>query len=399
MTAFPFAAGPRSEPPPEYAGIRDGMCPAHGRLPQGRDAQLVTRYDDVRHVLSDPRFSRSAYTSGTLFARSTDSLPLAATDAPDHSRRRAAVTWWFTARRVRAMAPEVEELAKRHVAELASGPAPADLVAGFAVPFTQRVICGVLGVAEPDIAVFKSWIDPIMSINRYPAETVARGHEEFQGYFADFVDRTRAELDAGERPPGLVADLLEPRDPTRRLSRAEVIALSAGLLIAGYETTSNVLAAAVYELLRRPDLVAALRRAPERIGPVVEELLRYLCLNGTGGVPHVATEDVRLPGGTVVPAGSVVVPIPDAANRDPAVFDDPDELRPYREPNPHVGFGHGPHHCLGAELARLELRVGIGQLLAAFPELRIAVPDGELRWRTDMFVRGLWELPVDWRAS
>lgn len=397
--AFPFAAGPGTEPPAEYARIRAGACPAAGRLAGGREARLLTRHDDVRQVLSDPRFSRAAYTEGPLFARSADSLPLVTTDAPEHGRRRAAVALAFTARRVRAMRPMVEELAKQHVAELAAGPAPSDLVSAFAVPFAQRVMCRVMGVPEADSALFKRLVDPMMSINRYPADTVARSHEEFQRYFADLVDRTRAALDAGDRPAGLVADLLEPHNPKRRLNRAEVIALSAGLLIAGYETTSNVLVASVYHLLRRPELVAEIRSAPERLAPVIEELVRYQSLNGTGGVPHVATVDIPLSGGVVVPAGSVVVPIPDAANRDPDVFDDPDELRPHREDNPHVGFGFGTHYCLGAELARLELRVGIGELLAAFPELRVAVPEEELRWRTDMFVRGLWELPVTWRRS
>jgi nocardicin N-oxygenase len=358
----------------------------------------VTRHEDVRLVLSDPRFSRSAYTAGTLFARSTDSLPLATTDAPEHSRRRAAVARAFTARRVRALRPVVEELARHHACELAEGPAPADLVSGFAVPFAQRVMCRILGVPESDIARFRPLVDQMMSIDRYPAETVARSHAEFQGYFAGLVGDTRAALDAGDRPDGLIADLLAPDNPARRLRDAEVVALSAGLLIAGYETTSNVLVASVYHLLDRPGLLAEVRAEPARLAPVIEELLRFQTLNGTGGVPHVATADVEL-SDVVVPAGSVVVPIPDAANRDPDVFAEPDELRPYREDNQHIGFGFGPHHCLGAELARLELRVGIGELLATLPGLRVAVAPGELRWRTDMFVRGLWELPVTWRRS
>ncbi len=396
LQAFPFAVGPESEPPPEYARIREGSCPARGQLANGRAVRLVTRYDDVRQVLSDSRFSRSAYTDGTLFSRSAESLPLITTDAPEHSRRRSAVAQAFTARRVREMQSMIEDLAKVHVAELADGPQPADLVSAFSVPFTLHVMCRILGVPEADTALFKPWVDPLMSINRYPADTVARSHEEFHGYFADLVDRTRVAIDAGARPPGLVADLLEPRNPERRLSRTETIALSAGLLIAGYETTSNELAAAVFHLLRRPELVAEVRRDPDRLPPVIEELVRYLCINGTGGVPHVATVDIPLSDGVVVKAGSVVVPIPDAANRDPEVFDEPDELRPDRVDNAHVGFGFGAHYCLGAELARLELRVGIAELLAAFPELRVAVPTAELRWRTDMFVRGPWELPVTW---
>lgn len=379
--AFPFAAGPASEPPPEYARIRQGVCPARGRLAGGREARLLTRHDEVRQVLADPRFSRSAYTAGTLFARSPDSLPLNTTDAPVHTRRRAAVAAAFTARRVRALRPMVERLAAERLAALAAGPGSVDLVDAFTVPFTLRVMCRILGVPESDAWRFKPWVDPMMSIGRYPPATVARCHAEYQAYFADLVDRPS--------PDGLVAAIAE-----RGLARTETVALAAGTFIAGYETTSNVLAVAVYHLLRRPELAGRLRRDPELAGPVVEELLRYVCGNGTGGVPHVATAEVTLAGGEVVAPGTVVVPIPDAANRDPDVFDSPDTLRPDRAHNPHVAFGHGPHHCLGAELARLELRVGLTGLLTTFPDLRVAVPEERLRWRTDMFVRGLWELPV-----
>ncbi|GAB3451562.1 cytochrome P450 [Actinophytocola sediminis] len=397
MTApFPFAPGPASEPPPEYAAIRAGRCPARGLLANGREARLLTSYDEVRQVLADPRFSRSAYTAGALYARSTESLPLATADAPEHTRRRAAVAHAFTARRVRGLGPMIEEVAKSQLAELTAGPPSADLVSAFTVPYALRVICRILGVPAEDLARFKPWVDPMMSINRFPPETVARCHRESHDYFAALVDRTRAAIDAGTRPPGVVADLVDPPNPTRRLSRPETIALVAGMLIAGYETTSNVLASVMYHLLSRPALAGEMRAEPERIGPVVEEILRYMCTNGTGGVPHVATVDVRLAGGEIVPAGTVVVPIPDAADRDPEVFESPDELRPDRDGRPHVGFGFGLHYCLGAELARVELRVGVAELLAGLPGLRVAVPDEELAWRTDMLIRGLWTLPVTW---
>lgn len=396
LPSFPFAVGPKSEPPAEYAAARSRPEPTRVRLANGREALLVTRYHDVRQVLSDARFSRSAYQGGSMYSRSTDSLPLAASDAPEHSRRRAAVAQAFTTRAVRGLRPLVAEVAGEQIAELATGPQPADLVAGFTVPFTLRVICRILGVPDADARLFKPLVDPMMSVDRYPAGEVARCHAELAEYFVGHVDRVRAELDAGRPTAGLVADLLTPRDPDRQLSGSEVVALSAGLLMAGYETTGNEMATAVYHLLRNPDLVGRLRREPDLIGQVVEETLRFICGNGTGGVPHVATAEVTLSDGVVIPAGAVVVPVPDAANRDEAVFEQPHCLRPDRTPNSHVAFGYGAHHCLGAELARLELRVGIGGLLAAFPELRIAVPDGELRWRTDMLVRGLWELPVRW---
>ena len=389
LPSFPFPVGPRDEPPPEYAQLRGCPVLPTVRLANGREARLATRHQDVRLVLSDPRFSRAAY-EGTLFARSSESLPLITVDAPDHTRRRSAVAHAFTARQTRELAPMVEELAKEQVVALADAGSPADLVSAFAVPFTQRVMCRVLGLPEQDIALFKTWVDPMMSAGRYPAEAVATAHAEFQAYIATAVGRVRADLEAGRAAPGLIVDMMNPRSSERALSPIETIVMTAGVLVAGYETTSNALANVVYHLLRRPEL------AERPLVPVIEEILRFACGNGTGGVPHVATVDVELSYGQVVRAGEVVIPIPDAANRDPAVFADPDALDADRAENPHVAFGHGAHHCLGAELARLELRIAITALRGAFPDLRIAVPDADLRWRTDMFVRGLWELPVAW---
>lgn len=393
---FPFRTPTGTGPPPEYERARQQPELPRVRLASGHPARLVTRYPDVRAVLADARFSRSAFAGTPLFSRTAESLPLITTDAPVHSRRRAAVAHPFTTRKVRRLRPLVAELVARQVTELAAGPPPADLVGGFAVPLTMRVMGRILGVPEPDLPRFKPWVDRMVSRGRFPADQVADGHRRLHDYFAELIGATRAARGRGESPDGLIAELIAPAGPEPPLSEVELVTLTAGLMIAGYETTSNVLVVVAYELLRRPELVARVRAEPARLGPVLEELLRYLCGNGTGGVPHVASEDVALPSGAVVPAGEVVVPIPDAANRDPAVFPEPDAVRPDRPRNPHVAFGHGPHYCLGAELARIELRIAVAGLLEAFPRLRVAVPDERLRWRTDMFVRGLWELPVRW---
>jgi cytochrome P450 len=393
---FPFPTGAGGGPPAEYARLRSGPGLSRLRLSNGREALIVTAYHDVRHILSDRRFSRSAFTGTPLFARTAESLALNTADAPDHGRRRGAIAPAFTARRVRELRPMVERLAAEQLAEIAAAPRPVDLVGRFTMPFAQRVMCRILGVPEDDLGRLKPWVDAMMSRGRFPADTVSGAHREMNGYFAALVDGTREALDAGRAVPGLIAEMLAPRRDGHRLSRDETITLAAGTLMAGYETTGNELGAAVYEVLRRPELARRVRERPDEVGPVVEELLRYLCVNGSGGVPHVATADVRLPGGDVVAAGEVVVPVPDAANHDPGVFAQPHCLRTDRAENPHVAFGFGAHHCLGAELARLEMRLGLTAVLTAFPTLRVACPAEELRWRTDMFIRGLWELPVTW---
>ncbi|WBB80674.1 cytochrome P450 [Micromonospora sp. WMMD882] len=399
LPAFPFPVDASTEPPPQYAAMRAQPRPGRVRLPGGREALVLTRYPDVRLVLADRRFSRSAYTSGTLFARSSDSLPLITADPPVHTRRRGTVAPAFTAHRVARMRSMVEEVARSQLAEFTAGPTPADVVGRFTVPFTLRVMCRVMGVPEEDMPRFGPWVDAMMSIDKFPADTVRKCHQEMHGYFADLVDTVQAGLDRGDAPTGLIARMLSQERDDRRLSRAEAVVLSAGMLMAGYETTSNVLGAVLYEILRDPALTARALAGPATRDPLIEEVLRHVCANGSGGVPHVATEDVLLSDGSVVAAGEVVVPVPDAANRDPDVFADPDRLDPDRAENPHVAFGYGAHHCLGAELARLELRVGVDVLLTSLPGLRIAVPDTALRWRTDMYVRGLWELPLRWDGA
>ncbi|TDB92679.1 DUF885 family protein, partial [Micromonospora fluostatini] len=309
---------------------------------------------DVRLVLSDRRFSRSAYTSGPLFARSADSLPLITTDAPVHTRRRSTVAPPFTAHQVGRLRPMVVELARRQLAEYAAGGRPADVVGRFTVPFTLRVMCRIMAVPEEDMPRFGPWVDVLMSIDKFPAEQVERCHREMQEYFAALVDTVQGRLDRGEEVTGLIARMLTPTREDRRLSRTEAVVLSAGMLMAGYETTSNVLAAVLHQILRRPELVGRILADPAEADPIIEETLRYVCANGSGGVPHVALTDVTLSDGSVVTAGEVVVPVPDAANRDPLVFDRPDQLDPDRVDNPHIAFGYGAHHCLGAELARLE---------------------------------------------
>jgi cytochrome P450 len=393
LPEFPFPVGPRSEPPPEYARLREQGCPQRVRLRAGGEALVVTRYDDVRQVLSDRRFSRAAHADGPLFARSPESLPLVMADPPDHGRRRSAVRSAFSPRRVRALRPRIEQVAAELVGALAAGPRPADLVGGFTVPLALTVIGGILGLSAADLRPVKQWVDPMMSAGRYPPGTVGWGHRQLHEHVEAFVAGLEQAQAAGHRPPGLVAELL--RSDSADLSRAEVVTLSAGLLVAGYETTGNQMGAAFHEVLTRPELEGRLRADPDHPEPVVEELLRYVGVNGTGGPPHVAMEDIPLADG-VIRRGEVVVPVPDAANRDPAVFPEPDDLRPDRDRTPHLTFGFGPHYCLGADLARLELAVGIPAVLSAFPGLRIAVPEDDLRWRTDMLLRGLWELPITW---
>jgi cytochrome P450 len=211
-------------------------------------------------------------------------------------------------------------------------------------------------------------------------------------YFESQVIRSRR----GGTAAGLI-DALVHDDSASRLTDAEIVMAAMGLLISGAETTGCHLAMGLIEVLQQPGLPDALRRNPGQIPSVVEELLRWLWFGGTAGRAHVAMAEVKLHD-RLISRGEVVIPIVDVANRDPDVFPDADEFCPERSPNPHLGFGHGPHRCVGMSFARVELQVGLRVLLSGLDELSL-VEGSELDWRTDMFTRGLWSLPVTWRGG
>jgi cytochrome P450 len=214
---------------------------------------------------------------------------------------------------------------------------------------------------------------------------------DLAAYFGGLIAAKRA-----EPADDLMTALIAARDIEDKLSERELVTLSLGLLIAGHETTANQINMFLLTLLRHPEELVRLRTEPETIPRAVEELMRFVQL-GEGGasLPRVTTEDVEL-GGVTIPAGSPVLPALSAANRDPAAFDQPDRLDLSRTDNPHLGFGAGVHHCLGAQLARMELQEALRGLLRRTPALRVAVPESELRFKSGMVVRSLEALPVTW---
>ncbi|MER7701525.1 cytochrome P450 [Kitasatospora sp. NPDC097605] len=402
---FPFPPAGDVRPPDGYHGVLRTGTPHPVELSSGQPALLITRHEDVTAVLGDDRFSRAGYTelARPLFARKSESVLLATADAPDHTRRRRAILPDFTARRVRLLHPRLEALAERLLDDLTGGAATgeADLVGGFTVPFAMRVICELLGVPLDDGAMLRAEVDILMSTSGHTREEVAATQTRVDDYFAALVAGKRRAAEAGHPADDLLTRLaLRPGDdPDQRLSDREVVALGSGMLMAGYETTGNSFGMCVLLLLRHPALAASLREHPGRIPAAVEEMLRFSSLNNTGGAPHLVTEDTEL-GGCPVAAGRIVVPLTDAANRDPAVFTDPDAFDPDRpDAASHLAFGHGRHLCLGAELARAELRIGLGALLRRFAELELAVPEEALEWRRTMFINGVRRLPVRWTTA
>jgi cytochrome P450 len=391
-TAYPFSSPDRLNLDPLYAHLRVEQPLIRVRLPYGEDAWLVTRYRDVRTVLGDPRFSRAAVLDRDepRVRPEPSTGGILSMDPPDHTRLRRLVAKAFTMRRVEALRPHVQQIADGLLDRMIEHGPPADLVEEFALPLPIIVICELLGVPYEDRADFRTWSDAALSTTSLPQETIQEYIQNLHDYMAGLVAERRV------RPTeDLLGALVRARDEEDRLTEDELVRMGVGLLIAGHETTASQIPNFVYVLLTHPDECARLRAEPELVPRAVEELLRYIPLGAAAAFPRYATEDVEL-SGVLVRAGEPVLAVMASANRDGEVFPDPDTLDLTREENPHVGFGHGVHHCLGAPLARLELQVALGALLRRLPGLSFAVPEDELPWKSGMLVRGLTSLPVTW---
>jgi cytochrome P450 len=391
---FPFPSPPSLyDPAPEYLRLLENRPVAQVRLPDGKPAWLVTRHADVRQVLIDPRFSRAAASGpdAPQVGLSIANDSILGMDPPEHTRLRKLVARAFTARRVEELRPRVAKIVDELLDEIGTLPRPVDLVDHFSLPLPVQVICELLGVPAGDRHTFHSWSDTLMGDWQRDPTEVQGAFDALSRYFEGLIAGKRA-----EPADDLMTALIDARDSQDRLSERELVTLSLGLLIAGHETTANQINMFLLTLLRNPDGLARLRADPDAIPRAVEELMRFVQLgDGGASLPRVTTEEVEL-SGVRLPAGSAVLPVLAVANRDPAAFDEPNLLDLSRTDNPHLGFGAGVHHCLGAQLARMELQEALRGLLRRLPDLRLAVPESELGFKSGMVVRSLEALPVTW---
>ncbi|MCP2258526.1 nocardicin N-oxygenase [Streptoalloteichus tenebrarius] len=389
---YPFAEAVRLDLHPRYAELRERGTLLRVRVPYGDDAWLATRYEDVRTVLTDPRFSRAA-ASRHDEARLT---PLAirtsvmGVDPPDHTRLRKLVANAFSRRGVEHLRPRVTDLVRRLTDDMVARGSPSDLVTSFVTPLSGLVICELLGVPYEDRTRFRHWLEGFFSITALPADDVAARIEAMYDYIAELVARRRA-----EPADDLLGGLVRARDRDRSCSEQELVDLANVLLLAGYHTTAAQLASSLYVLLCQPEQAELLRSRPELMPSAVEELLRYVPLIAHVSFARYATEDV-LVGGTLVRAGDAVLPAIPSANRDAEAFPDPDRLDLARRPNQHLAFGVGLHHCLGASLVRVQMEVALTMVLGRFPDLALAVPPDEVEWLRGMQARTPVRLPVVW---
>jgi cytochrome P450 len=396
LAGYPFGTPHTDDDDPGLARLRAAEPVTRVRINGDQEVWLATRYEDVRQVLSDPRFSRAANLtpgSPTLFLG--EQLPdmMLNMDPPGHTRVRSLVSRGFTARAIERLRPRIQAITDDLLADLAAAGPPADLVAGLSRPLTTMVICELIGVPFAERERLLEFVQLLGAAITPTADEARRIMTESSGYLLGLIARKR-------RQPAddLLTALTETHDGGDRLTEAELLNTTLLLFAAGHDTTLNHLVNSVLVLFRHPDQLARLIGAPDLVPAAVEELLRYVRLT-SGGLTRVATADVVV-GGVRIRAGEAVIPIGHSANRDAAVFDQPDELDLNR-PNAagHLQFGHGIHYCLGAALARAELQVALLALLTRFPSLRLAVDEADLRWQPGHLVRRLQALPVTWATD
>ncbi|RDI43665.1 cytochrome P450 [Nocardia mexicana] len=388
-TAGPF------NPPAEISRLREARPVSPLVFPDGHEGWLVTGYDEVRKLMADTRFSSRQDIGIVHSVEDNPDMPVqtepspqipglfVAMDPPDHTRLRRKLIGAFTVKRMKQLEEHIVEITERQLDEMAKLTPPVDLVTEFALPVPSLVICELLGVPYEDRATFQVNSAKFL-VREQSLEEKMGAYGAMTTYLAGLVMSKRAE-------PGedILSDLARDED----LSVEELTGIAFLLLLAGHETTANMLGLGTFALLENPDQLAELRADSELVPEAVEELLRYLSVADI--FYRYATEDIEL-GGETIGKGSTVVVSLLAANHDPRRFHDPDTLDIHRRARGLVSFGHGIHQCLGQQLARIEMRAGFAGLVRRFPALRLAIPAEEVKLRTDMNIYGVHELPVTW---
>jgi cytochrome P450 PksS len=394
--------GFKANPYPFYARLRSEAPVWRTRLPDKRVAWLVTRYEDVAEMLKDGTFAKDKLNAMDLEQRSnTPWVPgffrplernMFDLDDPDHARLRSLVSKAFTPRLIERLRGRIETLCETLLDAMerkGERGGRAELVADFALPLPATVIAELLGVPAEDHAKFHRWSNRLVSVSStrdmvraLPAALA------FVRYLRRMIAKRRA-----DPKEDLMTALIRAEKEGDKLSEDELLAMGFLLLVAGHETTVNLISGGMLALIEHPGQAEALRGDPSLAKPAVEELLRYTSPveMATERYPR---EEVEI-AGTTIPRGELVLAVLGSANRDERHFEAPEVLDLARDPNRHLAFGRGGvHHCLGASLARMEGQIAVGAFLRRFPEARLAVASDSLRWRRGVFLRGLERLPL-----
>ncbi|WP_030185568.1 cytochrome P450 [Streptomyces violaceorubidus] len=390
--AFPQDRTCPYQPPAGYDPLRAARPLTRITLFDGRPAWLVTGHTAARRLMADQRLStdrsRDGFpaTSARLAAVRGRRTALLGVDDPEHRAQRRMVLPEFTFKRAAALRPRIRRIVDERLdAMIAQGP-PADLVTAFALPVPSMVICALLGVPYADHDFFEEQSRRLLR-GPLPADT-RDARDRLEAYLGDLVDRKR------QAPgDGLLDDLVRRQSADGAFDRELLVAFAVILLVAGHETTANMISLGTYTLLTNPRRLAELRADPGLLPDAVEELMRVLSI--ADGLLRMATEDIDVDGQTIR-AGDGVVFSTSLINRDESVYPDPDALDWHRPARHHVAFGFGIHQCLGQNLARAELEIALHALFDRLPTLRLAAPADEIPFKPGDTIQGMLELPVAW---
>lgn len=400
--SFPM---PRSCPirqPDQYAELRAGKPLTKIALPSGRTAWLTTRYEHVRRFLANRDVSTNRrhpnFPFVLPFSRKlveTINASLMSLDPPEHTAQRRMVIPEFTVKRAQELRPGVQKIVDDHITTMLDGDRPADLVQALSLPVTSLVICELLGVPYRDRQLFQSASKVMANPNstpdqRYEADTTLRA------YLSDLVAAKEKEAEEAGAAPGdhLLGRVIAKNREKRVLRQEDIAAMCLSLLLAGHETTANVISLGTVLLLENPEQLAAIRADPARTPGAVEEILRHTTIIDPSSL-RVALADIET-GDMVVKKGDAVVVSAAAANWDDSVFAQPEKLDFDRDARRHLAFGYGIHQCIGQNLARVELEIVFNTLFARIPGLRLAAPVEELSFKDGALIYGIHTLPVTW---
>jgi cytochrome P450 PksS len=390
-----------ADPYPFYAHLRTEAPVYRTRLPHKQFAWLVTRYEDVFDVLKDERFvkdrlnarsqennEKTPWVPGIFKPLTRNMLDV---DEPDHTRLRALVRKAFTPRLIEQLRGRIQALCD-DLLDAVQSKGSIELISDYALPLPATVIADLLGVPAEDRRKFHRWSSKIVSVSP-GAEAGLQGLRLIPSVWA-FMRYLRKQFEKRRAAPedDLITALVQAEEGGDKLSEDELLAMGFLLLVAGHETTVNLIASGTLALLEHPDQLVMLRHNPSLIGPAVEELLRYTSPVQMA-TERFARENVNI-SGTTIPRGDLVLAVIGSANHDEEQFESPDTLDISRDPNKHLAFGKGIHHCLGASLARMEAQIAITALLSRDGHLHLTVGPEALQWHRGLFLRGLEKLPL-----
>ncbi|MFE4975556.1 cytochrome P450 [Kitasatospora sp. NPDC056651] len=397
LPGFPMTRACPFSPPEQYAKLRETEPLSQAVLKvTGKPAWLVTTHEHVKTVLGDSRVSSNLKLPGYPHQFHIPEemlrevrLMLLSMDPPEHTSQRRYLIPEFTARRMRALRPRIQEIVDNRIDAMLAAGGPVDLVSALSLAVPSLVICELLGVPYEDHPQFEEWSALMMNHDISPEEYGA-AVMGLDMYLDKLVSAKTAE-------PGddLISRFIEKNREEPIADHTDIVTMARLMLVGGHETTANMISLGVLGLLEHPEQLDAIKADPELLPGAVEELLRFFSISDSG-TARVALEDIEIDG-TVIRAGEGILSLNNSANHDESVFPDPDTLDIRREEaRSHLAFGYGIHQCIGQNLARIELEIVYGTLFRRIPGLKLAVPMSELRFKDEALVYGVHELPVTW---